>query len=158
MWWTERACHQGPELFWKDVYYSSKTERDALLCRHIEQIRLSYHRYEYRSIANKLHRQGLVVNRKSVRYVESNIGRLKDEYIVDSEYQDFHDAYRQLCPVLDVVYNQQRPHSALGYMTPFEFEAQYLAHLHKVDKPDISQATNRTVESTTTKLKPIKPS
>ena len=91
-------------------------------------------------------------------YVESTIGRIKDEYIVDSEYQDFHDAYRQLSPVLDVVYNQQRPHSALGYMTPFEFEAQYMACLRKVDKPDISQATNRTVESTTTKLKPIKPS
>ena len=91
-------------------------------------------------------------------YIESTIGRLKDEYIVDSEYQDFHDAYRQLSPVLDVVYNQQRPHSALGYKTPFEFEAQYMARLHNVDEPNISHATNRTVESTTTKLKPIKPS
>ena len=279
-------------------YYSFKAERDAQLRQHIEQIRLSHHRYGYRRITNELHRQGLVVNRKRVQrlvgelglqvrprrkrvittnsqpgrypypnllkdlsvnypdqiwcadityvplaygkmaylallfdvftrtirgwalskemsvkllsealrkalarqhrpqihhsdrggqyiaekycqqlraipcrismtdrakpwqnpYIESTIGRLKDEYIVDSEYQDFHDAYRQLCPVLDVVYNQQRPHSALGYRTPFEFEAQYMAHRHKVDKPDISHATNRTVESTTTKLKPKIPS
>ena len=61
-------------------------------------------------------------------YVESTIGRIKDEYIVDSEYQNFHDAYNQLSLVLDVVYNQKRPHSALGYRTPAEFEAAYNAH------------------------------
>ena len=61
-------------------------------------------------------------------YVESTIGRIKDEYMVDSEYQNFRDAYNQLSPVLDVVYNQKRPHSALGYRTPAEFEAAYNAH------------------------------
>ncbi len=249
-------------------YYDSKADGDAQLCRHIEQIRLSNHRYGYRRITNELHRQGLVVNRKRVQrlvgalglqvrprrkrvittnsqpgryaypnllkdlsvtypdqiwcadityvplasgqmaylallfdvftrtirgwelsknmsvnllsgalrkalarqhrpqihhsdrggqyiaekycqqlraiacrismtdrgkpwqnpYVESTIGRIKDEYIVDSEYQNFRDAYNQLSLVLDVVYNQKRPHSALGYRTPAEFEAAYNAH------------------------------
>ena len=71
-------------------------------------------------------------------YIESTIGRIKDEYIVDSEYHDFHDAYNQLCPVLDVVYNQKRPHSALGYRTPAEFEAAYNAHQNTNRKSDIS--------------------
>ena len=45
-------------------YYGSKAKRDSQLRQHIEQIRLSHHRYEYRRITNELHRQGLVVNEK----------------------------------------------------------------------------------------------
>ncbi len=61
-------------------------------------------------------------------YIESAIGRIKDEYILDEEYFDFQQAYRHLGQVLSVVYNYQRPHSSLGKLTPAEFEAQ---HTHK---------------------------
>ena len=71
-------------------------------------------------------------------YIESTIGRIKDVYISDYEYHDFHAAYHQLCSVVDVVYNQQRPHSALGYRTPAEFEAAYNAHQHTNRKSEIS--------------------
>ena len=58
-------------------------------------------------------------------YIESTIGRIKEEYILDEEYLDFPQAYQHLSYVLDVAYNYERPHSSLGYLTPAEFEAQY---------------------------------
>ena len=60
-------------------------------------------------------------------YIESTIGRIKDEYILDEEFLDFQQAYERLRYVLDEMYNYQRPHSSLGYVTPAEFEAQYQA-------------------------------
>ena len=39
-------------------------------------------------------------------YIESTISRINDEYIIDSEYHDVHDAYQQLGYVLDVVYKE----------------------------------------------------
>ena len=43
-----------------------------------------------------------------------------------SEYRDFADAYGQLGRFLDDVYNRKRFHSSLGYLTPAEFEQQWL--------------------------------
>ena len=43
-----------------------------------------------------------------------------------SEYRDFADAYGQLGRFLDDVYNRKRIHSSLGYLTPAEFEQQWL--------------------------------
>ena len=55
-------------------------------------------------------------------YIESTIGRIKDEYILDEEFTDFQQAYEHLRHVLDWAYNHERPHSSLGYLTPAEFE------------------------------------
>ena len=41
------------------------------------------------------------------------------------EYRDFEDARRQIRRFLDNVYNIKRIHSALGYLTPLEFEQQW---------------------------------
>jgi len=46
-----------------------------------------------------------------------------------TEYRDFADAYAQLGRFLDNVYQQKRSHSALGYLTPTEFEATYHTRL-----------------------------
>jgi hypothetical protein len=43
-----------------------------------------------------------------------------------SEYRDFADAYRQLGRFLDDVYDRKRIHSSLDYLTPTEFEQQWL--------------------------------
>ncbi len=43
-----------------------------------------------------------------------------------SEYLDYHNACRQLGRFLDDVYMHKRIHSSLGYLTPAEFEAQWL--------------------------------
>jgi transposase InsO family protein len=43
-----------------------------------------------------------------------------------SEYADFHDAYQRIGRFLEDVYTRKRIHSALGYLTPAEFEANWL--------------------------------
>jgi transposase InsO family protein len=48
---------------------------------------------------------------------------IKEEEVDLSEYSDFADAYRQMGRFLEDVYNTKRIHSALGYLTPLEFEA-----------------------------------
>ncbi len=55
---------------------------------------------------------------------ERFIRTLKDEHIDYSEYNDFDDACAQLEHWLEVDYMTERIHSALGYLTPAEFEAQ----------------------------------
>jgi transposase InsO family protein len=42
-----------------------------------------------------------------------------------SEYQDYADALRQIGRFIEAVYNRKRIHSALGYLTPEEFEQQW---------------------------------
>lgn len=48
---------------------------------------------------------------------------IKEEEVDLSEYNDFADVYRQIGRFLEDVYNTKRIHSALGYLTPVEFEA-----------------------------------
>jgi putative transposase len=40
-----------------------------------------------------------------------------------SEYDGFADAHRQIGRFIETVYMTKRIHSALGYLTPCEFEA-----------------------------------
>ena len=58
-------------------------------------------------------------------YAERLIRTIKEEEVDLTEYQDFHDAYRQLGRFLDDVYQRKRLHSSLGYLTPAEFEARW---------------------------------
>jgi transposase InsO family protein len=44
-----------------------------------------------------------------------------------SEYEDFSEALRGLGRFLDDVYNRKRIHSSLGYLTPAEFEQQWIS-------------------------------
>ena len=48
----------------------------------------------------------------------------KEEEVDLTEYEDFADARRRLGRFLDDVFNRKRIHSALGYLTPSEFEEQ----------------------------------
>lgn len=61
-------------------------------------------------------------------HAERLMRTIKEEAVDLSDYRDFHDAYQQLGRFLDDIYTRKRIHSALGYLTPVEFEAQWLAH------------------------------
>jgi transposase InsO family protein len=56
-------------------------------------------------------------------YAERLMRTIKEEEVDLSEYSDFADVYRQIGSFLEDVYNTKRIHSALGYLTPVEFEA-----------------------------------
>jgi putative transposase len=58
-------------------------------------------------------------------YAERLMRTIKEEEVDLSEYHDFADAHRQIMRFLDDVYNVKRIHSALGYLTPLEFEEQW---------------------------------
>ena len=60
-------------------------------------------------------------------YAERLMRTIKEEEVYLSEYVDYHDALSQLGRFLDEVYMHKRIHSALGYLTPAEFESQWLS-------------------------------
>src|SRR5215218_3508242 len=52
---------------------------------------------------------------------------IKEECVSLTEFADFADAQAQVGRFLDQVYQHKRIHSALGYLTPAEFESQWRA-------------------------------
>ncbi len=60
-------------------------------------------------------------------HAERLMRTIKEEEVQLTEYHDYADARRQLGRFLDRVYNRKRIHSALGYLTPAEFETQWRA-------------------------------
>jgi putative transposase len=60
-------------------------------------------------------------------HAERLMRTIKEEEVNLSEYRDFYDARRRLGAFLDEVYQHKRIHSALGYLTPTEYEEQWRA-------------------------------
>jgi putative transposase len=60
-------------------------------------------------------------------YAERLVRTIKEEEVYLSDYRDFADAQRCMIRFLGDVYNRKRIHSALGYLTPKEFEDQWRA-------------------------------
>jgi putative transposase len=74
----------------------------------------------------KQHNATISMSRKGNPYdnaaCESFMKTLKYEEVYRNEYRDFHDARVSIGEFLERVYNQNRLHSALGYVPPAEFE------------------------------------
>ncbi len=49
-------------------------------------------------------------------------GDLKYEEVYRNEYYDFREGLSSIGEFLELVYNEKRLHSALGYLSPAEFE------------------------------------
>jgi len=60
-------------------------------------------------------------------YAERLIRTLKEEEVYVNDYEDYNDTYCRIGHFLDDVYMTKRVHSALGYLTPAEFEALHMA-------------------------------
>jgi transposase InsO family protein len=70
-------------------------------------------------------------------HAERLMRTIKEEEVNLSEYRDYDDARRRIGAFLDEVYQHKRIHSALGYLTPMEYEAQWRAQTNN---------SNRTVQ------------
>lgn len=62
-------------------------------------------------------------------YAERVIRTIKEDEVDLSEYANFEDALAQIGNFIDTVYAHKRIHSALGYLTPAEFEAKWLSQI-----------------------------
>src|ERR1051325_11531259 len=59
-------------------------------------------------------------------YAERLMRTIKEEEVDLSDYQHYYDAYQQIGRFLEEVYIHTRVHSSLRYLTPAEFETQWL--------------------------------
>ena len=66
-------------------------------------------------------------------HVESFHGRLREECLTVSWFQNLFDARRKIA-AWKIEYNEERPHSSLGYQTPKEFAEAQAAGLYTVER------------------------
>ena len=60
-------------------------------------------------------------------YAERLIRTLKEEEVHLNAYQDIHEARDRIGHFITQVYHHKHPHSALGYLTPLEFQRKNLS-------------------------------
>jgi putative transposase len=86
---------------------------------------VQYASAEYTKVL-KQHETQISMSRKGNPYdnaaCESFIKTLKYEEVYRNDYRDFREARASIREFLEGVYNQKRLHSALGYLSPAEFE------------------------------------
>src|SRR5947209_7754592 len=107
---------------------------DQALAHHTPEIHHSDQGVQYAATASiaRLQAAGVQISMAEVGaawqngYAERLMRTIKEEEVDLSEYEDYTDAVRQLGRFLDEVYMHKRIHSSLGYLTPAEFEQQWL--------------------------------
>lgn len=87
---------------------------------------VQYAAHDYVALLNQYHVQISMASQGKPEengYAERLMRTIKEEEVDLSDYNDFEDAYRQIGRFIEDVYMTKRIHSALGYLTPVEFEA-----------------------------------
>ena len=107
----EALCHSVPEIHHSDqgVQYLSKAYIATL----------QEHRIEISAAQRGCPWEN--------RYAERLIRTLKEEEVHINDYQNITEARDRIGHFITHVYNLKRPHSALGYLTPMEFQRQTLS-------------------------------
>jgi putative transposase len=86
---------------------------------------VQYAAHDYTGLL-KRHQATISMSRKGNPYdnaaCESFMKTLKHEEVYRNEYRDFQDTHASIGDFLERVYNQRRLHSALGYVSPADFE------------------------------------
>lgn len=88
--------------------------------------------YAATAYSDLLHEAGITISMAEIGaawqngFAERLMRTIKEEEVNLSEYRGYHDAYDHLGRFLDEVYMHKRIHSSLGYLTPAEFETQWL--------------------------------
>ncbi len=88
--------------------------------------------YACNEYVNRLNELGIRISmsRKGNPYdnafAESFMKTLKAEEVYLKEYKTFDDAYNNIKEFIEIVYNNKRLHSSIGYLPPDEFEAKVL--------------------------------
>ena len=65
-------------------------------------------------------------------YAERLIQTLKEEEVHLNDYDDITDAHTRIGHFIEEVYNQKRLHSALGYLTPIEYDQKTCLNYTKI--------------------------
>ena len=105
---------------------------EEALCRSVPEIHHSDQGVQYLSNAYlsvlKAHDIEISIARRGCPwengYAERLIRTLKEEEVHLNNYQNIHEARDGIGHFITQVYHQKRPHSALGYLTPMEFQQQ----------------------------------
>ena len=107
----EAFCHSVPEIHHSDqgVQYLSKAYMTTLE-EHGVEISVAHRGRPWEN-----------------GYAERLIRTLKEEEVHLNDYQSITEARDRIGHFITQVYHQKRPHSALGYLTPMEFQRQTLS-------------------------------
>jgi putative transposase len=96
-------------------------------------------RLERRAIAISMSRPG---NPYDNAKAESFMKTLKTEEVNGKAYANLEDARRQIGAFIDIAYNAERLHSALGYKPPAEFEAEHARAIERKPREDEALSPN----------------
>ena len=126
-----RGWHLGRDLGGE----LTRTALERALARHHPEIHHSDQGVQYAATdyVDRLRQVDCRISMAAVGKPEENgfaerlMRTIKEEEVDLSEYQNYTDAGQQLGRFLDAVYNRKRIHSALGYLTPAEFQEQWRA-------------------------------
>ena len=113
----------------------SLTPLQQALCQSVPEIHHSDQGVQYLSSAylSTLRRHGIEISLAQRGcpwengYAERLIRTLKEEEVHLNDYEDIDEARDRIGHFITQVYHHKRPHSALGYLTPVEFQRKNLS-------------------------------